>query len=455
MANNYGSLVENSQYKIRGLVPFYYRLRNCDTNLTANTPANQRQRVKIINNTTGVASSLYTMNIGALTAYKKPLDSRGGVCWNQMSDRPVPSVQRATVPTGYNNSSNRRHGSVTSSRPGGQTPGGVGCDVKHNSYDRYLNRLKGKGPLRRGSLSNLEAPLYGGKDFKPSIVEGCDCPIVIDDNIDDNTDIIDEEKEFINPNAVFFNRSGIKRALVVGINYELSPNLPTLRGCIYDADNIIRNFIKPVSQINRLTDESNSIVLPTKSNILTAIDTLSNGAISGDHLFFFYSGHGARSAYDSTNVAESDFQDEFICPWDEMYIRDNDLRQKINLLPAGVVLFMVFDCCNSGTICDLKYRYEPTSYTESNMVETAGTVIVLSGCTDPQSSFEWVDGFGPNSIPQGALTWAFLQCINTPDLTWRMLLTSMLALLKANNITEQTPVLSSGRFIDIDTKINF
>ena len=27
-------------------------------------------------------------------------------------------------------------------------PGGVGVDIKHGSYDRYLARLKGKGPLR-------------------------------------------------------------------------------------------------------------------------------------------------------------------------------------------------------------------------------------------------------------------------------------------------------------------
>ena len=105
-----------------------------------------------------------------------------GVCWNQMSDRPVPSVQRVTVPTGQNNSRNSRHHSVTSSRPGCQTPGGKGCDIKHNSYDRYLNRLKGKGPLRRGPIPfgygepipfNTAYPVYGGKTIKTSIIDDC------------------------------------------------------------------------------------------------------------------------------------------------------------------------------------------------------------------------------------------------------------------------------------------
>jgi hypothetical protein len=172
--------------KQMGLPPFYYRWRNCDTNLTSNTPANQYQRLKQIQNTIRVPTSLYTSNLGPLNAYKQPQAATYGVCWNQMSDRPVPSVQRATIPTGSNNSMNRRHTSVTSSKPGSQTPGGIGCDIKHNSYDRYLNRLKGKGPLRRGVVPpnfgtpipfNPAFPIYGGKTMKTNIVTGCNCPI--------------------------------------------------------------------------------------------------------------------------------------------------------------------------------------------------------------------------------------------------------------------------------------
>lgn len=34
--------------------------------------------------------------------------------------------------------------SLTRDRPGSQAPGGSGVDIKHNSYARYLARLKGK-----------------------------------------------------------------------------------------------------------------------------------------------------------------------------------------------------------------------------------------------------------------------------------------------------------------------
>lgn len=167
--------------------PFYYRLRNCDTNLTSNTPASQYQRLKLIQNTVRVPSSVYTMNLAGLTAYSPATKATQNVCWNQMSDRPFPSVQRATVPTGSNTSMNRRHTSVTSSRPGCQTPGGKGVDIKHNSYERRLNRLKGKSVLRRGVIPpifgapeipfNPAYPVYGAKTTKTSIVSGCNCPL--------------------------------------------------------------------------------------------------------------------------------------------------------------------------------------------------------------------------------------------------------------------------------------
>jgi hypothetical protein len=180
------AIVYNNCSKSQNLPEYYYRCRKCDTNLTSNTPANQYQRLKLIQNTVRVYASLYVSNLGSLAAYRQPTQVTHGVCWNQMSDRPVPSIQKAVVPTGSNSSLNRRHTSVTSSKPGSQSPGGIGCDIKHNSYDRYLNRLKGKGPLRRGVIPptfglpipfNPAYPVYGGKVTKTSIVSDCYCPV--------------------------------------------------------------------------------------------------------------------------------------------------------------------------------------------------------------------------------------------------------------------------------------
>jgi hypothetical protein len=184
--------------------------RSFNQNLNGNDPATQYQRQKIIQNTVRVKSSLYTMNLGALNVYQRPktmyslADNSGAtyivppsVNWNQMSDRKEPHVQRVVSGSGstYGASSTKR--TITRLRPGALSPGGSGVDIKHNSYDRYLNRLKGKGPLRRGPVPpafgspyipfNRAFPVYGGKTIKTSIVGGCDCPITdTDTNENDN-----------------------------------------------------------------------------------------------------------------------------------------------------------------------------------------------------------------------------------------------------------------------------
>jgi len=186
-----GIIFNGNTYNPFAVEPYGYRCRGCNKGLNGNTPADQYQKQKIIQNTVRVYASLYTMNLGSLSSYvNKPVDVYR-VGWNQQSDRAYPSVQKGSVKTGFYNSLNGRHHSFTSSRPGTQTPGGVGCDIKHNSYDRFLNKLKGKNVLRRGVIPptfglpqipfNPAFPVYGGKQFKTSIVADCNCPL--DENV--------------------------------------------------------------------------------------------------------------------------------------------------------------------------------------------------------------------------------------------------------------------------------
>lgn len=144
-----------------------------DINLPITEPAYQYKQLKIIQNTVRVPSSLYNNDLAALNTYQAP--GRNGVNWNQMSDRQIPHHQTISAPTRGN--SVRR--TVTGVRPGAQTPGGYGVDVKHGSYDRYLRRLKGKGPARRQVVPatfgnpipfNIVFPVYGGKTVKTNIV---------------------------------------------------------------------------------------------------------------------------------------------------------------------------------------------------------------------------------------------------------------------------------------------
>jgi len=155
-------------------------------NLLSTDPAYQYQTQKKIQNTVRVPSSLYTMNLGALSSY-----DNGPFKWNQMSDRNVAHFQTGSGGSQgsfYHGSSLKR--SQTRERPGACTPGGYGVDIKHNSYSRYLNRLKGGKLLRRGPVPATYGlpipfdpvyPVYGGKTVKTAIVGGSCGPLCSDD----------------------------------------------------------------------------------------------------------------------------------------------------------------------------------------------------------------------------------------------------------------------------------
>ena len=158
----------NSFFKF--VSPTYY--------LTSGDPAYQYQTQKKIQKTVGVNSSLYADNLAALNIFEYPTTSQK-VNWNQMSDRSYPHYQPNSS---YLNSSSSRRNTQTALRPGATNPGGWGVDIKHNSYNRYLGRLKGKKPYRRGVVAydygkpilyNPANSIRGAKTLKTNIVNGC------------------------------------------------------------------------------------------------------------------------------------------------------------------------------------------------------------------------------------------------------------------------------------------
>jgi hypothetical protein len=142
--------------------PFTSDLMHHCSNNCSPEEASLVQTQKIIQNVVRVPSSLYTMNLASLTVYR-PIGANM-IRWNQMSDRLVPSIQKSHVSLK----------SSKSLRPGALTPGGIGCDIKHNSYDRYLAKVKGK--YLRGT-STTAIPVSGGKKMKLNLVSGCICNV--------------------------------------------------------------------------------------------------------------------------------------------------------------------------------------------------------------------------------------------------------------------------------------
>jgi hypothetical protein len=241
-----------------------------------------------------------------------------------------------------------------------------------------------------------------------------------------------------------------KNALVVGINYIGTQN--QLEGCINDANSISSLLTSEGFQnIKLLTD--NTSVKPTKNNIINEFTNLLANANSGDVIFFFYSGHGSYTQ--DQNNEEFTGYDQMIVPCDLNCIVDDDLKKIINKnLKNNVTLIAMFDSCFSESVLDLKYQYldslNNNNFTENNnQTDTTGNVIMISGCSDIQTSADAII----NGKNQGALTWAFLETFKSQNnLTWKQLLEGMRGSLKNKNFT-QIPQLSCGKFININTPV--
>jgi hypothetical protein len=137
-----------------------------------------------------------------------------------------------------------------------------------------------------------------------------------------------------------------KFALLVGINYRNSPY--ELFGCINDALNIrsllLEKYNYEEKNIKLLTDDTQT--KPTRQNILNELTNLLVHSISGDKLFFAFSGHGSQ-IFDKSGD-ELDGIDELIIPIDLKYILDDELKTILDKhLKEGVELFALIDSCHT------------------------------------------------------------------------------------------------------------
>lgn len=247
----------------------------------------------------------------------------------------------------------------------------------------------------------------------------------------------------------------MKRALLIGINYTGTQD--ALNGCVNDISNINKFLLENVGGYNSitvLTDDPKSQIKPTKQNMESNIKKFVTGCKSGDTLFFYYSGHG--STLRDNNGDESDGQDSVLVPLDYQksgVIRDDWLfTNMVNCLPAGVLLWAFTDCCHSGTMLDLRYNYPLVDNNECkedlSSKKTLSNVYYISGCKDEQTSAETY----LNSKIQGALTWSFLDTVNTKkDLSWKELVHNIREKLKTKNLV-QIPQFSTGLECDVESK---
>mmetsp|Transcript_94718 Transcript_94718/g.173573 ORF Transcript_94718/g.173573 Transcript_94718/m.173573 type:complete len:724 (+) Transcript_94718:44-2215(+) len=267
------------------------------------------------------------------------------------------------------------------------------------------------------------------------------------------------------PKAVQAAPGGQKRAVTIGINYFIFPKgRGRLSGCINDSHTfsaiLSEKFGFKPEEIRQLRDDDSS-KMPTKANIIAAMQWLTAGAKSGDHLFLHYSGHGSQQA--DKDGDELDGKDETLVPCDFQQsgmLSDDELRKLLVLpLGPGVRLTCVFDCCHSGTVLDLPFKVilnpdgtecEVRRKRTKNIKGTSeAEVVMISGCKDNQVSADIGAGKADNEEAAGAMTTSLKVAIEKDmSISCCQLIMEMRLFLKANNF-KQLPQLMSEQFLNL------
>ncbi|XP_039056234.1 metacaspase-9-like [Hibiscus syriacus] len=145
-----------------------------------------------------------------------------------------------------------------------------------------------------------------------------------------------------------------KRAVLVGCNY---PNTRLrLQGCINDVSSmeelIVNEFGFNQDNVKYLVDEPGTSPegLPTRANIMAALEEMVDASASGYILFFHFSRHG--TTFLSLKPGESYQEEEAIVPCDLNLITNMDLRRLIQKLQPGTSFTILSDSCHSGGLID-------------------------------------------------------------------------------------------------------
>jgi len=248
----------------------------------------------------------------------------------------------------------------------------------------------------------------------------------------------------------------VKRALLIGINYNSLPDLK-LNGCINDAI-LMRNMLIDAygyekSNITVMRDDGLSdYPLPNRSNIINSLEGLCALTTASDELWFHFSGHGTYRR--DTNNDEVDGYDEVIVPLDYATngtIVDEHLKSILETAAGTVIITQ--DCCNSGTGWDLPYRFTTDAsnrvvlYRESDAMNNSN-IYMFSGSRDDQLAADTYNIDTVRSI--GAFTTAFVDCLRDGNHNNNLisLRTNINTYLETKGFTQRTDFSSSNRTPD-------
>jgi hypothetical protein len=242
----------------------------------------------------------------------------------------------------------------------------------------------------------------------------------------------------------------MKKALLIGINYTSRPD-EQLNGCIDDVVNMRNTLIDAYdyesANITLLRDdELRAAYQPTRDNIINNLKSLAAQSGNLSEIWVHYSGHGSQIR--DTNGDEAGGYDSMLVPCDFQrrgVILDDELLTIIQTIKCKAIL--MFDSCNSGTICDLPWSFEyknPATYlkTKNNHVVIPNpNIYMLSGCKDNQTSADAYNNDSQRYV--GAFTNALITSLrmNRHNVPFLILYRDVCNYLKTNGFS-QIPIMS-------------
>jgi hypothetical protein len=230
--------------------------------------------------------------------------------------------------------------------------------------------------------------------------------------------------------------SPVKRALLIGIDQY--PKLTQLEGCVNDVQ-LMRSILQESfgfspENVTLLADAE-----ATREGILAALDQLVEATGTGDIAVIHYAGHGSQMT--DREGDEPDGLDETIMPYDSegrwgvnRDITDDEIHLRLVRLGAKTpYTTLIFDSCHSGTITRDAFgvrsrSVEPDTRPVSELppspippeeraalragesgpsgwMPLTDRYVLIAGCRDEETSFEYRPPEGDGKIVHGAMTY--------------------------------------------------
>lgn len=209
------------------------------------------------------------------------------------------------------------------------------------------------------------------------------------------------------------------KAFIFGSNYKNTN--AELNACVRDCERINELLASRGYTVTRKWSEE----LLVKSQIHNALTEFLKSLKIGDRAVIYYSGHGFQMP--DADGDERDGKDECIYISGASYISDDEFRELLRKVPAGINILCVFDCCHSGTILDLPYQLDQLAVRQESKFRFKANIMCISGCTDPTVSYE-ANGTGylTDCFIEVLNKWKAMLCINLPWVDFYLRISSRL-----------------------------